>query len=116
MQEYIRRLKRRIIGIFVMAYRWTWRREWMRLYFQTHPKARLWARIVGYPLAIFLLFAIFVWIETPGGRELRNIQNQVASEVYSADSVLLGRFFVQDRTEIKYQDIAPSVVDALICT
>ncbi len=130
MQEYIRRLKRRVIGFFVVAYRWCWRRAWVRpyirsaeqeyarihFYFQTHPKARLWARIIGYPLGIFLFFAIFVWIETPGGRELRNIQNQVASEVYSADSVLLGRFFVQDRTEIKYKDIAPAVIDALICT
>src|SRR4051812_35551771 len=112
MQEYIRRLKRTIIGFFVVAYRWIWRAGWMRpyirsagreynriaLYFSTHPRARLWAKIVGYPLTIFLLFAIFVWIETPGGRELRNIQNQVASEVYSADSVLLGRYFLQDRT------------------
>lgn len=57
-----------------------------------------------------------VWIETPSNRELRNIQNQVASEVYSADSVLLGRYYTQDRTEVGYDYIAPVVIDALIAT
>ncbi|HEY9488524.1 MAG TPA: transglycosylase domain-containing protein, partial [Chryseosolibacter sp.] len=37
-------------------------------------------------------------------------------EVYSADSVLLGRYFVQDRTEIKYEDISPHLIKALIAT
>ena len=59
---------------------------------------------------------ITVWIETPSNFELRNIQNQVASEVYSADSVLLGRYFIQNRTEVKYEDISPAVIDALIAT
>jgi penicillin-binding protein 1A len=65
--------------------------------------------------AVFILYVV-VWIETPGTRELKNIQNQVASEIYSADSLLLGRYFLQDRTEIQFQDIAPVVVDALIAT
>lgn len=59
---------------------------------------------------------IAVWIETPSNFELRNIQNQVASEVYSADSVLLGRYFIQNRTEVKFEDIAPAVIEALIAT
>jgi penicillin-binding protein 1A len=88
----------------------------IRQYLHTHRKARL-ALLIAGPVMflVFLLYAI-VWIETPGARELGNIQNQVASEVYSADSVLLGRYFLQDRTEIRFQDIAPSVVDALIAT
>ena len=57
-----------------------------------------------------------VWIETPSNRELRNIKNQVASEVFSADSVLLGRYYTQDRTEVRYEDIAPVVFDALLAT
>ena len=85
-------------------------------HFNSHPVAAKWARWIGYPFAAIVLFMFFIWIETPGGAELKRIQNQVASEVYSADSVLLGRYFVQDRTEIKYEDIAPAVVDALIST
>jgi len=69
-------------------------------YFRTHPRSRIVARIAGPPIAFFFFFFFVVWIETPGNRELRNIQNQVASEVYSADSVLIGRYFIQDRTEV----------------
>ena len=112
------------------GYRWVWRYPWIRLYllkaeilydrielyFNTHPKARRWAKITSPPLAFLLLLLIIVWFETPGNRELRNIQNQVASEVYSADSVLLGRYFLEDRTEVKYEGIAPAVMDALIAT
>lgn len=73
--------------------------------------------LVFGPLCSVLFLVLFVvWIESPGRRDLRNIQNQVASEVYSADSVLLGRYFLQDRTEIKYDDVAPVVIAALIAT
>ncbi|NOT75110.1 MAG: penicillin-binding protein [Cyclobacteriaceae bacterium] len=85
-------------------------------YFDTHPRARRWAKITAPPLAFLFLLIFLIWVETPGNRELRNIQNQVASEVYSADSVLLGRYFLEDRTEIKYEDISPAVIDALIST
>jgi penicillin-binding protein 1A len=90
--------------------------ERIREYYQTHPKARKWTLILGPPGFLMFLLLLVVWIETPGKRELRNIQNQVASEVYSADSVLLGRYFIQDRTEVKFEDISPAAINALICT
>lgn len=90
--------------------------ERVREYFRTHPKVRRLTFILGPPLTCFLLLILVVLIETPGTTELRRIQNQVASEVYSADSVLLGRYYTQDRTEVKYEAIAPAVVDALIAT
>lgn len=86
------------------------------LYYQTHPRARKWTLILGPPGFLFLLLLIVVWFETPSNRELRNIKNQVASEVFSADSVLLGRYYTQDRTEIRYEDIAPVVFNALLAT
>ncbi len=74
------------------------------------------AIILGPPLFLLWLLLFVVWIEIPSNRELRNIRNQVASEIYSADSVLLGRYYIQDRTEVAYDDIAPAVIDALIAT
>jgi penicillin-binding protein 1A len=85
-------------------------------YFQTHKKARIAAYIFGPPLALFILILFLVWFETPWNSDLRNVHNQVASEVYSADSVLLGRYYLQDRTEVKYKDIAPAVMNALVAT
>jgi len=90
------------------------------LYLRAHPALRkviISLGLVFGPLcSVLFMILFFVWIETPNGKELRTIQNQVASEVYSADSVLLGRYFIQDRTEIKYDDIAPVVISALIAT
>jgi penicillin-binding protein 1A len=85
-------------------------------YYKNHPKARRWTLILGPPAFLVLLLLMVVWIETPGNRELRNIKNQVASEVFSADSVLLGRYYTQDRTEVRYESIAPVVFDALLAT
>src|SRR6478735_9194440 len=130
-QEIKNQIKRRASRLYRRSHLWVWRKyPWTRpylikanviiqaivLYFQTHPRARLTAKIVGPPIALILLISFIIWIETPGNRELRNIQNQVASEIYSADSVLLGRYFLQDRTEVKYEGIAPAVIDALIAT
>jgi penicillin-binding protein 1A len=88
----------------------------VREYYRTHPKARRWSIIGAIILGPPLLLAIVVWVEIPSKKSLRNIQNQVASEVYSADSVLLGRYYIQDRTEIKFEEISPLVIDALIAT
>ena len=86
------------------------------LYFRTHRWARIAAYIGGPPFVIFVILLFVVWIETPWDSELRNVRNQVASEIYSADSVLLGRYYIQDRTEVEYNDIAQAVREALIAT
>ena len=47
------------------------------------------------------------------------IQNPVtndASFVYSADSVLIGKFFNENRSPVKFDEISPYVIDALIST
>ena len=85
-------------------------------YLKTHPTARRWGMIAGPPLLFLFILLIVLSIETPSKKELRNIQNQVASEVFSADSVLLGRYYIQDRTEINYENISPEVINALIAT
>ncbi len=130
MRDLLQQFKLKLRFARVSGYRWLWRLPWSRpflkatvhyherlsLYFETRPRTRFMARMVSPPLLFLLLLLFIVWIETPGNRELQNIQNQVASEVYSADSVLLGRYFLQDRTEVKYEEISPAVVEALIAT
>jgi len=120
----MKRLRRQLRYLYIIIYRklrpvlrfLAVRYGRVREYYRTHPKARRWsiagAVILGPPLLLFLL----VLIQIPSKRALRNIQNQVASEVYSADSVLLGRYYIQDRTEITFDDINPEVINALIAT
>ncbi|HTE33224.1 MAG TPA: transglycosylase domain-containing protein [Chryseolinea sp.] len=73
----------------------------------------------GLVLAI-ILFVASIWGglfgHVPGANELRNINHQVATEVYSADSVLLGRYFLQERSTVPAKEIPESLKNALICT
>lgn len=81
-----------------------------------YPRSR-YVAFFGMLAGLLLVCLIgFVLSQTPSAKELASIKNAVASEVYSKDSVLLGRYYIQDRTEIKYEDISPHLIDALIAT
>jgi penicillin-binding protein 1A len=85
-------------------------------YVDRHPKIKYAAAIAALPvMALLILFAV-VFKDIPDAHELRAIQNPIASEIYTADSVLIGRYFIQDRTYVQYDEISPVVIDALIST
>ncbi len=75
--------------------------------------------IGGFFLCI-LLFVVFVWAgvfgRIPGSEELSNIRHQVATEVYSADSVLLGRYYLQERSTVNSAQIPEQLKHALVAT
>ncbi|MFM7901390.1 MAG: penicillin-binding protein 1A, partial [Bacteroidota bacterium] len=47
---------------------------------------------------------------------LENPKSALATEVYSADGVLLGKYFIQNRTNILYKDLNKNITDALLAT
>ncbi len=49
----------------------------------------------------------------PSLAELENPQNALSSEVYGSDGVLLGRYYVKDRSNSKYSDISSNITNAL---
>lgn len=68
----------------------------------------------------FALFVSIVWIgafgRLPSREDLKSIENDNASEVYSADGKLMGRYFIENRLTIGNKDISPHVTNALIST
>jgi len=48
--------------------------------------------------------------------ELENPNSSLASEVYSSDMVILGKYFYQNRSNTHYRDLSPSLVNALKAT
>lgn len=88
----------------------------LKNYLEKHKLARMLIFFGGAGLFTLLLFYFFILTQIPSARELASVRNAVASEVYSADSVLLGRYYIQDRTEVKYEDISPQLINALIAT
>ncbi len=67
-------------------------------------------------LFLFLLVLSGALGDIPSREELSLVENPVASEVYSADSVLLGRYFIQERSDIRYDQLPSHLVSALLAT
>lgn len=88
-------------------------------------KKLLYTSLAGIGL---LLLCVLLWIgfyyavasgvfgAIPSDDELKSVKNYQASEVYSSDGVLLGRFFVENRTDIPYEKIDTTIIQALIAT
>ncbi len=69
-------------------------------------------------IVILLLFILSIywgtWGKIPNKEELSDFQYQRASEVYTIDSVLIGKFYLYDRQPIAFESISQHVLDALV--
>ncbi len=76
---------------------------------------RLW---VVYFFGIASIVGLFVYLsgDLPSFEELENPQSRVASNVYSADDVLLGKYFIENRTPVVFDSLSPHLVKALVAT
>lgn len=52
----------------------------------------------------------------PNVEQLQNPKSLLATEIISYDGEVIGKFFVENRTNVDYEDISPYVVQALIAT
>jgi|LakMenE18May11ns_1017448.scaffolds.fasta_scaffold9955595_4 penicillin-binding protein 1A len=81
---------------------------------------RLFWKIFFWGWGLFLLFLIAVYLgvfgKLPSLAELENPSMLSSSEIYAADGTLMGKYYLKDRTNVKYNDISPTVIDALIST
>lgn len=65
---------------------------------------------------LFLLVAAGMFGKLPGTEELAMVENPLASEIYSADSVLIGKYFIQERSNVRFENLPDHLVNALIAT
>ena len=62
-------------------------------------------------LAKFGLFGVLPNIE-----EIGKTRNNLATEIYTSDGVLLGKFFNENRQDCSFEEISPNMISALIAT
>ncbi len=68
-------------------------------------------------MGVFLsLVYIGLFGKIPGVNELSLIKNNSASEVYSADNKMIGKFFLENRRNIENIHISSHVINALVAT
>lgn len=71
-------------------------------------------------ILLFFLFFMTVYLgltgHVPTSSQLHEIKNPQAAEVFSADGKLLGRYYVENRSHVEFDEISPNVINALIAT
>lgn len=76
--------------------------------------------VVPVLLFVLLMFsaanAWFGFDDLPVVDDLVNPKSNLATEVYTADGKILGRYFYQNRVNVEFEEISPFVVDAFVCT
>jgi len=83
-----------------------------------------WKKIILFWLMSVILFISILYIlirtealgDLPGKEQLRDIKNPTSSLLYSKDSVLINRYFIQDRTDIRHSDLPNHLIHALLST
>jgi penicillin-binding protein 1A len=79
----------------------------------------LWRVFIGGFLLLVLLFTCAnfgLFGKMPSVEQLQNPEADLASEIYSADGVLMGKYYSENRSEVKYNEISPNVINALLAT
>ena len=79
----------------------------------------LWRVFIGGFLLLMIMFTLAnfgVFGKMPSVEQLQNPEADLASEIYSSDGVLMGKYYSENRSEIKYNEISPNVINALIAT
>jgi penicillin-binding protein 1A len=74
--------------------------------------------IVAFFIYLGMVDMNFLWLfgKSPGFYTIMHPETNEASEIYSADGVLIGKFFNENRTPVKYDDVNPVFWKALIDT
>ncbi len=72
----------------------------------------------GSILFMSLFLAVFFGYtgHVPTSIQLKEIKNPTASEVFSEDGVLLGRYYIENRSSVSFDEISPNVINGLIAT
>jgi len=83
------------------------------------PVVLLWKTFfigLGIVILIFIAANFGLFGKMPSIQEIENPEADLASEIISADGKLMGKYYAENRSEVKYQEISPNVINALIAT
>ena len=78
---------------------------------------RFWMIVASTFLFIILLFILLSlgWLGfMPSFEELENPKSNLASDIYTADQQILGKYYIENRSNIHYNDLSPACINELI--
>ena len=106
----------------------TW--QWIKglwPWYKSLYKGRPWyIKTLAFVISVIAAFFIylgavdmnFLWLfgKSPSMATIKNKRPNTASEIYSADGVMIGKFFSENRTPVSYEEVNPVFWQALIDT
>lgn len=79
--------------------------------------------MLGSLIGIIFLFALFYlsiywgwWGKLPSTEELRDLKQNEATEVFSSEGKLMGKYYIFDRQPVLYEELPQHLLQALIAT
>ena len=76
----------------------------------------LFAGIIGLNGILALLVLAGVFGRLPQALELKKIQNPVATEIYTADGILMGKYYIQNRQYLAPDQVTDTLRNMLVAT
>lgn len=78
-----------------------------------------WGVFLGIILLVYLFFLGInagLFGAMPSFEELENPNSYIASEMYSCDGELIGKYYLENRSTVNYNELSPNLIEALIAT
>ena len=79
----------------------------------------IWKFFIGgfaFVVLLVLLTSLGLFGPLPSFRDLENPKSNLASEIYSEDKQVLGKYYVENRSRLNFDQISPNAINALIAT
>lgn len=80
-------------------------------------------KVLWVILGLFLFVLLFyisiyagLWGKVPSSKELKNLKQSAATEVFSSEGKLIGKYYVYDRQPVVFEELPQHLIDALIAT
>jgi penicillin-binding protein 1A len=77
--------------------------------------SKIWKLFLFGSLGVFVYFVILIF-QLPSFAELEDPSLHMASTVFASDGTVLGKYYDQNRTPVKYNDLSPHLTSALVAT
>lgn len=106
-----------LVGKCISCWKW-----YEHLYINTSWYKKALASFTTF-VALFLIYLVmvdvnFLWLfgKSPSLSSIHNPEQPIASEIYSADGKPIGKYFRENRSLVKFEEISPVMIKTLIST
>lgn len=112
-ENVLKRVFKPVFKFSIYNWKYFWKTKWYIKPFYT-----IYTFFISIVLFVIAIQLNFLWMfgSMPSIDMVENPELAMASEVYSADGVLLGKYFSENREPIKYEQIGQNVINALVYT